>query len=199
MRKNGELTDEQVASGAVQPSGIRELKQPALDASEVNEIGSAASSEQRFDDTQADSRVHVAALKLPSVATGLSWLDRISVLAHEANRIWSILHGDNSHATYIDAPDWQKESSRLGVQGVADGTITTPEESHASWLKAKLDDGWQYGPVKDPEAKTHPCIVPYNALPAEQQAKDAIFFGITKGLVEAQRAAEKQGSRSSTT
>jgi hypothetical protein len=35
----------------------------------------------------------------------------------------------------------------------------------------KVKDGWVYGEVKDVEAKTHPCIVPFDALSVEQTDK----------------------------
>ena len=59
-----------------------------------------------------------------------------------------------------------------------------PEASHISWMKQKLEEGWVYGPVKDPENKQHPCIVPFDALPREQQAKDFIFRAVVHALRE---------------
>lgn len=32
----------------------------------------------------------------------------------------------------------------------------------------KIADGWKYGEAKDPEAKTHPCLVPFDKLPEFQ-------------------------------
>ena len=58
----------------------------------------------------------------------------------------------------------------------------TPEDSHASWLAQKAADGWTYGRVKDPDAKRHPCMVPYNQLPAEQRAKDYLFKGVVAAM-----------------
>jgi len=52
---------------------------------------------------------------------------------------------------------------------------TTPEQSHEGWLAVKAADGWKYGAVKDPEKKEHPCFVPYNELPQEQQLKDHLY------------------------
>jgi len=42
-----------------------------------------------------------------------------------------------------------------------------PEKSHESWMKVKEIDGWKWGPVKDPEKKEHPCMVPFSELPKE--------------------------------
>lgn len=58
-----------------------------------------------------------------------------------------------------------------------------PEDQHKSWCDAKISDGWKYGDVKDAEAKTHPCLVDYSELPAEQQAKDHLFTGIVTQLI----------------
>lgn len=57
-----------------------------------------------------------------------------------------------------------------------------PEASHISWSQQKLAEGWTYGPEKDPEAKTHPCLRPFDELPPEQQAKDFIFRGVVHAL-----------------
>jgi hypothetical protein len=49
-------------------------------------------------------------------------------------------------------------------------------------MKAKLSQGWRYGEVKDAVAKTHPCMVPFEQLPVEQQAKDRLLLAIVKAL-----------------
>lgn len=103
--------------------------------------------------------------------------------AHEANRAWCIAHGDTSQPSWDDAPDWQRSSCLKGVGGVMAGN--GPRESHEGWLAEKVAAGWVYGPVKDPEAKTHPCMVAYEDLPPEQRAKDGIFVGVVRAVLEA--------------
>lgn len=39
-----------------------------------------------------------------------------------------------------------------------------------------------YGEVKDGEAKTHPCLVPYEQLPPAQRLKDDLFAAIVRTL-----------------
>jgi hypothetical protein len=56
------------------------------------------------------------------------------------------------------------------------------EQAHESWLAEKAATGWTYGPVKDEQAKTHPCFVAFEQLPPDQQAKDALFFAIVTAL-----------------
>jgi hypothetical protein len=57
-----------------------------------------------------------------------------------------------------------------------------PSASHNSWLRQKEEDGWKYGPVKDADKKEHPCFIPYEELPREQQAKDYLFGAIVAAL-----------------
>ncbi len=102
-------------------------------------------------------------------------IEAIARACHEANRSWCLLHGDMSQPSWGMAPAWQRSSARKGVRGALDGN--TPEQSHECWLEEKEATGWVYGQVKDPEAKTHPCMVPYAELPPEQRAKDHLFTG----------------------
>lgn len=100
--------------------------------------------------------------------------------AHEANRAYCIAIGDDSQPPWEEAPDWQQSSARNGVRGALAGA--TPEQSHEGWLREKEGAGWKYGPVKDPESKTHPCFVPYADLPPAQRAKDAIFTTVVRAV-----------------
>lgn len=94
--------------------------------------------------------------------------------AHEMNRIYCIAIGDETQQHWEYAPNWQKNSAIKGVEGVLNGD--TPEETHQSWLNEKTTTGWSYGPVKDSDKKEHPCMVPYEELPVEQQLKDEVFM-----------------------
>lgn len=105
---------------------------------------------------------------------------QIAQIVHEANRAYCQTLGDDSQVPWTDAPDWQRSSAVDGVQGILDGRITRPEQSHEGWLAEKERTGWKYGPVKNVDTKEHPCFVPYGSLPPEQQVKDAIFFGIVR-------------------
>ena len=103
--------------------------------------------------------------------------------AHEANRAYCLALGDESQPSWEDAPDWQKSSARNGVKGALSGN--TPEQSHEGWLKEKAETGWKYGPVKNPEAKEHPCFVPYSELSPSQRHKDLIFVTVVRTVHEA--------------
>ena len=97
-----------------------------------------------------------------------------AMAAHEANRIYCLSLGDASQKHWEDAPEDARTSAVKGVEGALAGN--TPEQSHESWLKDKIEKGWKYGEVKDLEKKEHPCFVSYDELPAAQQYKDTLFL-----------------------
>ena len=105
----------------------------------------------------------------------------IARVCHEVNRAYCEALGDLSQPAWEDAPEWQRISARMGVDLHTMGDFG-PEASHISWMKQKVADGWNYGEIKDPEAKTHPCLVPFNELPVDQQAKDFIFRAVVHAL-----------------
>lgn len=105
----------------------------------------------------------------------------IAKLAHEINRAYCASIGDHSQVAWEDAPEWQRESAEAGVKyhlSYPEGV--SPKKSHNSWLRQKKADGWVYGPVKDPVAKEHPCMVDYEQLPADQRLKDSLFGAVVE-------------------
>lgn len=106
----------------------------------------------------------------------------IARICHEANRAYCVTLGDNSQAAWVDAPKWQRESAIDGVRFHLEHPEAGPEASHENWLRQKVDDGWIHGPVKDEESKTHPCLIPFNRLPHEQQRKDFLFRAIVHAV-----------------
>jgi hypothetical protein len=106
----------------------------------------------------------------------------IARVAHEVNRAYCQALGDDSQPAWNLAPEWQRMSAINGVEFHTADPNAGPEASHESWLDEKICGGWRYGPVKDPVAKTHPCVLPFSELPAEQQAKDFIFRAVVHAL-----------------
>lgn len=107
----------------------------------------------------------------------------IASVVHAANKAWCEANGDYSQLDWKDAPDWQKESAVAGVKFHAENEYTSPADSHINWLSLKEKEGWVYGKEKNVEEKTHPCMVRFDDLPPEQQAKDYIFHAIVHALV----------------
>jgi RyR domain-containing protein len=106
----------------------------------------------------------------------------VAELCHESNRVYCKSLGDYSQPSWSDAPDWQKDSAINGVKFHILNPDAKVSDSHVSWLKEKAGTGWKYGPVKDAEKKEHPCFVPYEDLPLDQQIKDYIFKGIVDSV-----------------
>lgn len=109
-------------------------------------------------------------------------IEDVARMCHEVNRAYCQSLGDHSQPKWEDAPEWQKSSAVNGVNYHLKNPDSKPSNSHENWLKEKLATGWMYGDTKDPEKKTHPCIVPYDELPAEQKVKDLLFLTVIREL-----------------
>jgi hypothetical protein len=102
-------------------------------------------------------------------------IETLARICHQINKAYCESIGDNSQHDWESAPEWQKESAVKGVRFQLANPSADASDSHASWLAEKTQDGWKYGPVKDASKKEHPCFVPYEELPKEQQVKDHLF------------------------
>jgi len=111
-------------------------------------------------------------------------INKVAEVCHEANRAYCATIGDMSQPAWVDAPDWQRESAIKGVRFHNENPNASPSASHEEWAKLKWEDGWKYGPVKDAEKKTHPCLLPYGQLPVEQRQKDYLFRAIVHAFAE---------------
>jgi hypothetical protein len=111
-------------------------------------------------------------------------INQIAKTCHEVNRAYCESIGDLSQPKWKNAPYWQKESAINGVKYHLNNPNSKPSDSHQSWLEEKVKTGWIYGKVKDPEKKTHPCMVEFNDLPEEQQTKDLLFLAVVRSFEE---------------
>lgn len=109
-------------------------------------------------------------------------VEAIARVCHEVNRAYCLALGDTSQPAWEDAPEWQRSSAMAGVKLHLENPDAGPQASHESWMRQKVAEGWVYGPVKDPEKKQHHCMVPFDMLPREQQAKDYIFRGVVHAM-----------------
>lgn len=98
----------------------------------------------------------------------------IACACHQANRAYCLALGDDSQPLWDAAPEEIKELARSGVRAALQDP--NPANSHRRWMEFKLEHGWVYGSEKDMDAKTHPCLVPYEDLPEAQRLKDSIFI-----------------------
>jgi hypothetical protein len=107
-------------------------------------------------------------------------IELVAAALHASWYAYAVLAKGEAGEPWATAPEWQKASCRdaarfhfdLYIRGVP--SSEWPELSHKNWLAFKAADGWIYGPTKDAEKKTHPCMVAYAALPESQRAKDDV-------------------------
>ena len=98
--------------------------------------------------------------------------EQVAKICHEANRALCTGLGDFSQPTWEGAPEWQKQSAITEVQFNLDNPDAPASASHE----------WKYEPIKLPDHKEHPCFVPYEQLPLDQQVKDHLFKAIVSAV-----------------
>lgn len=109
--------------------------------------------------------------------------EEIASVIHDANRRVQIVQGDPVPSPLWDeAPEYQVRESVASVELALADPERTPEQNHQGWMGRLLADGWRYGPVKDERARTHPLLVPWDALPEEARQKDRLFLAIVRAL-----------------
>lgn len=119
-------------------------------------------------------------------------VEQVAQLCHVVNKELCWLLGDYSQPPFNEAPEWQVESAIQGVYFRLMNPDVTPEQMHDNWSKQKVADGWVYGPIKCPERKSHPCLIPYHQLGPEQKLKDFLFSAVV-GAVKAAGMAPPYG------
>jgi hypothetical protein len=108
--------------------------------------------------------------------------EAIARVAHEVNRAYCVALGDASQPDWYGAPQWQRESALDGVRRHVANPGLEPAASHAAWMELKLRQGWRWGPVKDAMLQLHPCLMAFDELPRDQQAKDYIFAAVVRAM-----------------
>lgn len=102
-------------------------------------------------------------------------IEYIAKNVHNANCDYCKAHGDFVDPEWDALPEDRRQSIRDAVRAQIENPAVNAEASHQRWMECRLAEGWVYGPVKDLEAKTHPCLVAYDQLPEAQQYKDKLF------------------------
>lgn len=107
---------------------------------------------------------------------------QIAEICHENNRAFCQAFGDYSQPAWKYLPLEIQKSVVDGVEFHVKNPDASPQASHENWMKYKLANKWQVGPVKDVAKKEHPNLRPYSELPKEERAKDIIFGALVNTL-----------------
>lgn len=66
------------------------------------------------------------------------------------------------------------------------------KNTHDVWAAQRFKDLWVYGPNRDDDRKTHPCLVAYEELPESEKVYDRV---VAEQMVKAMLAMGYQISR----
>ena len=150
-----------------------------------------AFSQEQLDEGSHESAATVRLEELEAYANAqktewfIDLIIRAAEAAHEANRVYCESIGDHSQVRWGGAPDWQQESAVKSVLFKLENPAAEAEDMHESWCAVKEADGWVHGDKKCADKKTHPCLVAYADLSAEQQAKDSLFSAVVAPFLPA--------------
>lgn len=107
----------------------------------------------------------------------------IARTVHAAMRSWANIHSpDKPIPEWDQAPGWMHASTFESIDFVLANPQADDGHQHDQWMDQKRRDGWVYGPVKDEARKTHPMMVPFEALPDAEKRKDALLKAIVLAL-----------------
>jgi RyR domain len=119
--------------------------------------------------------------------------EQIAWIIHEAHRAFQMttpLYPEHVMPAppWVTMTQWQQETVIGLVRIVRRERVRRPQfpdhilaaVAHEEWVKRMRGKGWTYGEDKDPQQKTHPCIVEWVDLPDYDQAKTLQAVAIAK-------------------
>jgi len=102
-------------------------------------------------------------------------IEQLAELAYGCNAVLKGVLGDQHvpEPWHALSPERRASYIRRAEQAAHD-----PAEQHQWWYEDRSREGWKWGAREDEEAKRHPNMVPFAALPPEQQLKDILYLAI---------------------
>lgn len=109
-------------------------------------------------------------------------IELILTVLHNANAVLKKLNNEK-HEELADMEPARRASIKEAIKHALEND-TSPEESHNKWLATQEALGYKYGIEIDRVNLLHPCMMPYENLPAEQKLKDDMFVAIIQSFKE---------------
>ncbi|MET0546288.1 MAG: RyR domain-containing protein [Caulobacterales bacterium] len=103
-------------------------------------------------------------------------------VAHEAMRAFKIGLGEDRLAPWSRVSADVRRSTIEGVRFRIANPDAPLSAQHDQWMAERIAAGWRKGKVKDVQKKTHPSLVPYEALSETERRKDALIASVVKSL-----------------
>ena len=76
------------------------------------------------------------------------------------------------------AADYEPKPFDVGEIKLPDSLLalmeSIAENTHDCWAKARMSQGWSYGPQRDDLRKKHPDLLPYSVLSEEEKEYDRV-------------------------
>ena len=108
-------------------------------------------------------------------------VDAVARIVHNAQRDLGLWLDD----PYPPAPyDALPGELRLGAQSLVRLIMQGYSADYVQdmWIIAMTEKGWSYAEAKDPNVKTHPCMVSFKDLPGWEKRKVRLAFDIVEGF-----------------
>jgi len=122
--------------------------------------------------------------------------EQIARVCHESIRAYCAALGDHTQVPWDEAPGMAEASGprrrQLPSGSICGGPQASASVTHEKWLEQKQLEGWRYGPVKNPENKEHPALLPYAKLRFEERMKDYLFAAIVEAFCQAAEGEDEQ-------
>lgn len=103
--------------------------------------------------------------------------DEIDALSRESHRAISdfrVSIGEDALPPWAPSTAEEIGQKRSGIEAALSGV--TPEQQWREWSAMRREQGWKYGPVRDPVKKEHPSLVDdYSMLSPAERQKDEVY------------------------
>ena len=100
---------------------------------------------------------------------------QLATLCHQAIREFKINVMNEDMNDWNTCEQWRRDDTIQSVKMILRYDHPTYDLLHNHWLEMKRVNGWVYGKETDRPNKIHNCMVSFDELPPEEQAKDHLF------------------------